>query len=65
MFSDKIKALMMEKGLTQIDISEILKIRQSQVSNWLNGKSLPGYKSIKTICECFKLSADYLLDIGK
>jgi len=57
---------MMEKNnLNQLELSELLGIRQSQISNWLNAKSLPGYYSIRVLCEKLKVSADCLLEINK
>lgn len=54
---------MQERGINQLQLSEKLGVRQSQVSNWVNGKSLPGYYSIKMICIKLKVSADYLLEL--
>jgi len=62
-FSAIVKEIMEQKKLNQLQLSEILGIRQSQISNWLNGKSLPGYYSIKIICEKLNVSANYLLEI--
>lgn len=56
--------IMTASNLNQMEVSEMLGVRQSQVSNWINGKSLPGYYSIKMICEKLKVSADFLLEIN-
>ena len=63
-FRETLRVLMRRDGLTQLDLSAKLGVRQSQVSNWLNGKSLPGYYSIKVICEKLNISADTLLDVN-
>jgi len=55
--------LMQERGINQLQLSEMLGVRQSQVSNWVNGKSLPGYYSIRMICNKLDVSADYLLEL--
>ena len=60
-FDEILKKMMKEKGLNQLQLAGLLGIRQSQISNWLNGKSLPGYYSIKLLCEKLKVSADTLL----
>ena len=60
-FDKILKELMKNKGLNQLQLAGLLGIRQSQISNWLNGKSLPGYYSIKLLCEKLKVSADTLL----
>ena len=62
-FSNIVKEIMEQRKLNQLQLSDILGIRQSQISNWLNGKSLPGYYSIKTLCEKLGVTANYLLDI--
>lgn len=62
-FPTILKELMDKHNLNQLQLSEILGIRQSQISNWLNSKSLPGYFSIRVLCEKLKVSADYLLEI--
>jgi len=62
-FQKTIKELMAKNHLNQLELSRKLSIRQSQVSNWINGKSAPSYDSIKRLCLFFKISADELLDI--
>lgn len=54
--------IMKEKGFNQLSLANKLGIRQSQISNWLNGKSLPGYFSLKLLCEKLGKSADTLLE---
>ena len=48
--------LMKERKLNQLQLAQLLGIRQSQISNWLNGKSLPGYYSIKQLSEKLNLT---------
>ena len=38
-------------------------MKQSQISEWLSGKSKPGYDNIKLICETLGISADRLLGL--
>ncbi|MCL2570405.1 MAG: helix-turn-helix domain-containing protein [Firmicutes bacterium] len=63
-FGKIMQDIMTASNLNQMEVSEMLGVRQSQVSNWINGKSLPGYYSIKMICEKLKVSADFLLEIN-
>jgi transcriptional regulator with XRE-family HTH domain len=60
-FAAILKKLMYEKKLNQLSLAKMLGIRQSQVSNWVNGKSLPGYYSLKILCTKLHVSADFLL----
>jgi predicted transcriptional regulator len=63
-FATTLRRLMKERGIkNQLELAGILDIRQSQISNWLNGKSLPGYHSLRTLCKGLNVLADDLLDI--
>ena len=64
-FSKIMKEIMVKNGMNQQETADLLGVRQSQVSNWLNGKSLPGYFSIKQICEKFKVNPSLLLGLGE
>lgn len=62
-FAKILKDTMAEQGLNQLQLADMLGVRQSQVSNWLNEKSFPGYFSIKMLCEQLKVSANFLLEV--
>jgi transcriptional regulator with XRE-family HTH domain len=62
-FNKVLARVMQERNLNQLRLAAMLGIRQSQISNWLNGKSLPGYFSIKMLCEKLNVSADSLLEL--
>ena len=64
-FSTVLKTIMKERKLTQIQVAEILNVRQSQVSNWLNGKSLPGFNSLIAMCKNLKVSPYTLLGLDE
>jgi len=63
-FGRVLSDLMKERKLNQLELAEVLGIRQSQISNWLNGKSLPGYYSLKLLCVKMGVSADMLLEVN-
>jgi transcriptional regulator with XRE-family HTH domain len=63
-FKRILKNAMKKKGLNQLTFAKLLGVRQSQVSNWLNGKSLPGYYSVRQICIVLNISADELLELN-
>lgn len=50
-FGKILSEIMKERGFTQLSLSILLGVRQSQVSNWVNNKSLPGYYSIALLCD--------------
>ena len=62
-FPKILKQLMYEHELNQSRLAELLGIRQSQVSNWIKGKSLPSYYAIRKICTELKVGADFLLEL--
>ena len=61
-FGKILKEIMGIRQLNQLQLSKMLGIRQSQVSNWINNKSLPGYYSIKILCEKLKVEPNDLFD---
>ncbi len=62
-FSEILKDFLSEKNLTQVAFAKIIKVKQSQVSEWLKGKAKPGYDTLKSMALAFDVSADYFLGI--
>jgi len=60
-FQKTLKKLMDDKGLNQLKLAGEINIRQSQVHNWLAGKSLPGYLSIRKLAQYFNVSCDVIV----
>ena len=63
-FAEIIRELMAERNLKQQALADILGIRQSQISNWLNGRSLPGYHSLRLLCEKLDVDSKRLFSFG-
>ena len=62
-FIEILKDIMIDFGLNQTEFANKVGIKQSQVSEWLKGKSKPSYDSIKAICIALDISADRLLGL--
>lgn len=62
-FSERLKELRMEKGLTQNEFAEQFKIAQGTVGNWETGNRQPDFVMLDKIANYFNVSADYLLGI--
>ena len=62
-FIDILKDIMIEKNLNQTQLANLIGIKQSQISEWLKGKSKPGYDSLKSICIALDISADEILGL--
>ena len=63
-FIEILKEIMIENNLTQTAFAKIIGIKQSQVSEWLKGKSKPGYDNLKMICQKLDISANRLLGLN-
>ena len=55
-FAEALKSIMNEMNLNQSKLARVLDICQSQISNWLSGKTQPNYCSIDLLCK--KLNID-------
>lgn len=58
---NRIKELRLEKGLTQKDLAEKLKVAQNTLSYWETDKSSPDKDSLIALAEILECSIDYLL----
>lgn len=64
MFSDRLKELREEKGLTQMQLAEILNISKSAIANYESGLREPKDNQLwKKIASYFNVTVDYLMDI--
>lgn len=62
-FIEILKDIMIDFNMNQSQLAAKLGLKQSQISEWLKGKSKPGYDNIKLICETLGISADRLLGL--
>jgi transcriptional regulator with XRE-family HTH domain len=62
-FAEKLADIMATKRLTQFALAKHLDIRQSQISNWLRGKSLPGYMSMHILCQKLEVNPNYFFEV--
>ena len=55
------KELRKRKGLTQIDLAQILHVNQTTISKWEKGKTIPDILTLNELSNFFNVSIDYLL----
>lgn len=60
-FGNRLKTLRKEKGYTQQDLSDILKITKSTVSMYENDNREPEFEKLEEIADLFNVNLDYLL----
>lgn len=60
-FSDRIKQLRQEKGLSQSQFASKLRVSRQAVSNWENDRNLPDLEMLIEISSIFHISLDKLI----
>lgn len=64
-FSDKIKALRQEKGITQSELASKLGITTTALSFFESGSRIPNIEVLKSMAVIFGVSSDYLLGLSE
>jgi transcriptional regulator with XRE-family HTH domain len=59
-FSQRLLELMRRQGMTQTELADKLETRQSTVSHWVQGISLPRQKTLREIAKILRTSVAYL-----
>lgn len=60
-FGERLKELINENGLTVNNLSEEINVKPSNISHYLNKRSLPTLDVLVKLADFFSCSADYLL----
>ncbi|MDE5667074.1 MAG: helix-turn-helix transcriptional regulator [Clostridia bacterium] len=61
--NNRLKDLRSEKGLTQKEVAEQLKVSTTCYSGYEQGYREPDLKTLIKICKFFEVSSDYLLGL--
>ena len=62
-FTEILRDLLKEFSLNQSEFASLIGVKQSQVSEWLNGKAKPGFDNIRAISIALKIPSDYILGL--
>lgn len=62
-FTKILNEFLNENKLSRSDFARRVGVKPSQVSEWLYGKSKPGYDNLRSMAVAFNISADYFLGI--
>lgn len=60
-FANRLTQLRENKDLSKRELSKILHVSDSCISQYENGSSMPGYDTLLSISQYFGVSIDYLL----
>lgn len=58
-----IDSLIEDYDITMIELADILGCSTKQINRWKNNKAEMGIYKLKTMCEYFGVSADYILNL--
>lgn len=59
---EKLTRLRKEKGLTQLELAEHMKVSRQAVSRWEVGAAAPTTENLKSLSELYGVSLEYLLN---
>ena len=59
----RIRALRLDKKMTQLELARLLKTTQDSISLWEKDKRLPTTQNLIELTKILKVSADYLLGL--
>lgn len=63
MFSDLLKQLRAEKGVSQVELARAISVSNGNVGDWERGRSKPGYDALVALSRYFEISAGRLLGL--
>ena len=61
--NEKLRALRIERGLSQKDVAESIGVTTSAYSNYEQGIREPSVQIIVALCKFFDVSSDYLIGL--
>lgn len=60
---ERIKEARKKTGKTQVELAELINVRQKDVSRWENDVMVPTATTIISLCKALNVSADYILGL--
>lgn len=61
MFSERLKTIRKERGLTQADLAKLIGIKKAAITRWESGSREPNFTRLVELCDALDVSSDYLL----
>lgn len=63
MLGERLYELRTQKGLSQVELANLLNKSKQSISNWENNNILPSIDMLIQLSKIFQVSCDYLLDL--
>lgn len=65
MLGDRIAILRKAKGISQVELANIIGVSKQSISNWENNNIMPSVEMVITMADYFGCSSDYLLELNE
>ena len=65
MFAERLKELRAEKGITQVQLAEVMGVSKGTIAMWETGKREPDFETLNNLSEIFDKRIDYILGYSK
>ena len=62
MLNEKMKSIIKERGISQIEAAKMLGIEVGRLNHWLIGRRKPNIENIKKFCDVFGVNPSFLID---
>lgn len=59
-FSERLKQLRFEKGLTQKEVADLVHVNRVTYTNWERGKREPNFENLVKLADLLDVSLDWL-----
>ena len=63
-FKNRLYDLRKQRGLTQLELSNLIGVGKQTISQYERGVRRPDFDTLTLLCDCFNVSADYLLGVS-
>ena len=64
-YYERLKAIREDREITQQEVANILQTTRQQIGKYENGQQEMGIYKLKTLCEFYGVSADYILGLPR
>lgn len=64
-FSLRLRQLLIDEGISQAELAEIIGVSGATISNYINEKQMPTIEVIMNMAYEFKVTIDDLIDFGE
>ncbi len=65
MLGDRIAILRKAKGISQVELANVIGVSKQSISNWENNNIMPSVEMVITMADYFGCSSDYLLELNE